>query len=190
MTRTNTEEQKYFIAVVPPDPLFRTIHDVKNHFREVYNARAALRSPPHITLHMPFLWNERKESKLISVLSEFATAINPFELTATRFGSFPPRVIFVALEESPPLVQCQHALHRFCKINLNLFNANYQERPFHPHMTVAFRDLRKEAFSEAWKEFEHRSIQASFTVDRLCLLKHDGKEWKVYASLPFASTTS
>jgi 2'-5' RNA ligase len=185
MNHTGTEEAKYFIAIVPPEPLFGALHDLKNHFREKYNAKAALRSPPHITLHMPFLCNERKESRLINALTEFAASRSPFGLTVNHFGSFPPRVIFAAIEESAELTQCQHALHRFCKVNLNLFNANYQERPFHPHFTLAFRDLRKEAFAEAWKEFAQRQLQDIFTVDRLCVLKHNGREWSIHSELLF-----
>jgi 2'-5' RNA ligase len=187
MNHTGTEEAKYFIAIVPPEPLFGALHDLKSHFREKYNARAALRSPPHITLHMPFLWNERKESRLVNALTEFAATRSPFGLRINHFGSFPPRVIFAAIEDSFVLTECQLSLHRFCKVNLNLFNANYQERPFHPHFTLAFRDLRKEAFAEAWNEFSHRTFQEEFTVDRLRLLKHNGKEWDIHVDLLFRS---
>jgi 2'-5' RNA ligase len=187
MNHAGTEEAKYFIAIVPPEPLFGALHNLKSHFREKYNAKAALRSPPHITLHMPFLWNERKEPRLINALTEFALARTPFDLQVNHFGNFPPRVIFAAIEDSLTLTQCQQSLHRFCKVNLNLFNANYQERPFHPHFTLAFRDLRKEAFTEAWAEFSHRQLQDVFTVDRICVLKHNGKEWNIHAELRFGS---
>ena len=185
MNDTGTKDAKYFIAIIPQEPLFGTLHQLKSYFKEKYNAKAALRSPPHITLHMPFLWSERKEPRLVQALAEFAAGRSRFDLNVVHFGSFPPRVIFAAIGESSNLTQCQQALHRFCKVTLNLFNANYQERPFHPHITLAFRDLRKEAFAEAWKEFSHRQLQEAFTVDRICVLKHNGKEWQIHAELRF-----
>ena len=43
--------------------------NIKQEFANRFNSKAALRSPPHITLHMPFKWKEEKEVKLIDVLS-------------------------------------------------------------------------------------------------------------------------
>jgi len=180
-----SDEQKYFIALIPPEPLFGKIHELKNQVKEAYGARAALRSPPHITLHMPFIWSERKERRLVDTLREFAAGQKPIEVRIENFSCFPPRVIFVAVRESAELSQLQRELHRFCRVNLNLFNANYQDRPFHPHITLAFRDLRKAAFAMAWKEFSERELTGTFRVEALSLLKHNGKEWQLHATLPF-----
>jgi 2'-5' RNA ligase len=181
MTR---DEQKYFIALIPPEPLFGEIHELKNYVKEAYGARAALRSPPHITLHMPFIWSERKEGRLIDTLGEFAAAQKTIEVRMENFSCFPPRVIFVAVQENAELNLLQRELHRFCRMKMNLFNANYQDRPFHPHITLAFRDLRKSDFALAWKEFSERELTASFMIETISLLKHNGKEWKLRAALP------
>jgi 2'-5' RNA ligase len=179
-----SDEKKYFIALTPPEPLFGEIHLLKCHFRDAYGARAALRSPPHITLHMPFNWSERKEERLIKVLGEFAAKQKPFDIRLDNFSCFPPRVIFVAVAENVELTELQRELHRCCRMNLNLFNANYQDRPFHPHITLAFRDLKKSAFDLAWKEFSARELSGVFRGDAITLLKHNGKEWQVHAALP------
>ncbi|HTF21748.1 MAG TPA: 2'-5' RNA ligase family protein [Chryseolinea sp.] len=185
MTR---EEQKYFIALIPPEPLFSEIHQLKCHFREVYGARAALRSPPHITLHMPFFWPAHKEQRLVDALGEFAVAKTPIDVRLDNFSCFPPRVIYVAVRENKEMTDLQRELHRFCRMNLNLFNANYQDRPFHPHITLAFQDLRKSAFDTAWKEFENRELAGTFLVEAISLLKHNGKEWQIHAALPTRSS--
>lgn len=63
------------------------------------------------------------------------------------------------------------------KVNFNIFNADYKNRGFNPHITLAFRDLKREAFKEAWPEFEKATYDKSFEVQSLVLLKHDGEKW-------------
>lgn len=48
-----------------------------------------------------------------------------------------------------------------------------------PHLTIAFRDLSKEAFAQAWPELQQRDFEVSFIADKLFLLKHNGKVWEV-----------
>jgi 2'-5' RNA ligase len=66
------------------------------------------------------------------------------------------------------------------KVYLNLFNAQYKDQPFHPHLTLAFRDLKKPAFYKAWQEFKEKKCEATFSVTEIVLLKHNGKIWNVY----------
>jgi 2'-5' RNA ligase len=178
-------DEKYFIAVIPPEPLFGIIQGLKSHLKEAYGAKAALRSPAHITLHMPFQWPARKEQRLVDSLLQYTAQQKPFGLRLNNFSCFPPRVIYVAVEGSTPLTELQRSLHRHCKVNLNLFNANYQDRPFHPHITLAFRDLKKSAFEPAWNEFSNRELAGTFNVESIYLLKHTGTAWERFAELPF-----
>ena len=64
-----------------------------------------------------------------------------------------------------------------CRKELKLNNANYKNRPFHPHVTIGFRDLKKPMFYAAKKEFERREVSFEFQVKETSLLKHDGKKW-------------
>jgi 2'-5' RNA ligase len=79
----------------------------------------------------------------------------------------------------------QQQLHRFVKIELNLFNAQYRDKPFHPHITLAFRDLKKDKFEIAWQEFKGKKYTEKFDVNGITLLKHDGKVWIPYANFDF-----
>lgn len=56
--KTSMSDALYFIALVLPSPLYEEVTRLKEYFRDRYNSKAALRSPPHITLHMPFKWKE------------------------------------------------------------------------------------------------------------------------------------
>ena len=90
----------YFIAIIPPSPIFEQASGLKNHFKQQYQSKAALNSPPHITLHMPFEWKVKKEEELVSKLSLFSKSKDTFELELKNFGCFAPRVIFINVIEN------------------------------------------------------------------------------------------
>jgi 2'-5' RNA ligase len=167
----------YFIAILPPSSISSEIQLLKEHFRDTYQSKAALNSPPHITLHMPFQWKEEKEEKLLSVLKKFAAGKSEVKIQLNGYSCFAPRVIYVNVLESEPLRLLQSELHRLCKTELNLFNAQYRDMPFHPHVTLAFRDLKKEKFETAWIEFRDKKFSGEFITNKITLLKHDGKVW-------------
>lgn len=173
------KNKQYFVAVIPPSPGYEEALAFKEYFKEKYQSKAALNSPPHITLHMPFMWNEEREEKLVAKLGEFARQCDPIKICLDNFSTFPPRVIFINVTESDALDALQRSLHRFFKRELGIFNANYQDRPFHPHLTLAFRDLKKSTYHLAWEEFSTKEYKAEFMADKIALLKHNGKRWDV-----------
>lgn len=178
-------KELYFIAIIPPSPVFEDAMELKNYFKKGYGSRASLNSPPHITLHMPFEWKEGKETFLTEGLSSFAQTQQSFELTLLNFGSFESRVIFIEVVKNDQLELFQKNLHRFCKKEFNLFNANYKEHAFHPHLTVAFRDLKKAEFVKAWDEFREKKFSATCRVNSIVLLKHDGSRWQIFSEFNF-----
>jgi len=181
---------RYFIAIVLPSPIHDEALSLKNYFKEKYNSKASLNSPPHITLHMPFNWKEKNEQVLIERLKKFSPDSyqdekKVFEIELSNFNCFEPRVIFIDVKKNEQLNHLEKELLRFCKTELNLFNARYKELPFHPHVTLAFRDLKKSMFDQAWNEFKDKTFSASFIVDKITLLKHDGKFWQTLQDLKF-----
>jgi 2'-5' RNA ligase len=183
-----TEEfQRYFLAIVPPEPILSEAQAWKEHFKEVYNSKASFNSPPHITLHMPFRWKAKKEKLLTDTLTSFASSVKPFDLELKDFGAFPPRVVFLNVVDNNDLITLQKNLERFCKKEFQLFNANRLDQPYHPHLTLAFRDLKEEMYTKAWEEFSEKKYRQSFLCNSICILKHDGVKWRVffYAKLKF-----
>ena len=61
---------------------------------------------------------------------------------------------------------------------LSIQNANYQNKPFHPHITVAFRDLKKSIYFEAWEYYQHKMLKEEFMIKQATLLKHNGRFWE------------
>lgn len=145
-----------------------------------FGSKAALKSPPHITLHMPFRYREDREDRLCEVLQQAMIGFEPFEIIHDGFSAFAPRVIYVDVEDSEPLQAFRESVVKTMRHGLKLLNADYKDRPFHPHMTIAFRDLRKAAFYEAWAQYQTKPYAASWQVDQVSLLKHTGKEWCTY----------
>ena len=172
------KDRKYFLAIIPPEPLRGEIQQLKERIGATHHTRGALRSPPHITLHMPFLWTESKEDKLIDALGIFASEQQSITIGLNGYSCFRPRVVFIAVHDNPRLADLQRQLFRYCKLQLNLFNANYKDRPFHPHITLAFRDLKKDQFEILWREMEQQTNQSSFEAMSITLLKHDGHQWQ------------
>ncbi|HTJ51600.1 MAG TPA: RNA 2',3'-cyclic phosphodiesterase [Cyclobacteriaceae bacterium] len=175
----------YFVAIIPPSPIYEEALGLKNHFKEKYQSKASLNSPPHITLHMPFQWKEDKEDELLSTFEKLSPVVKPFKLKLSGFGSFPPRVLFIDVDKNESLVNLHQNIHQQCKRELNVFNANYKDKAFHPHLTLAFRDLKKPMYAKAWEEFEHKDFNTEFSVDKFALLKHNGKVWEVYKEFFF-----
>jgi 2'-5' RNA ligase len=188
LERSDEKLKQYFIALIPPSPIFEEAIQLKGYFKEKYNSKASLNSPPHITLHMPFRWKEKKEEELTAKIHQFVKRYDPLKVCLDNFGAFPPRVIFMNVIADELLNQLQKGIQRFCKKELNLFNANYKEQAFHPHLTLAFRDLKKPVFKQAWEEFSQREFKAEFIADKIALLKHSGKIWQVYKEFTLESS--
>lgn len=167
---------KYFLALLPPKEILDRVHQIKQKLQEEYGIKYALKSPPHITLKMPFSYNEAKEDRLVGRLREFAACKEPFPLRITGVGTFGSRVIFLGVERSETLLQLQHDLIVFCKRELHLVD-ELSDRNFHPHMTVAFKDLKKPNFAKALAFVNERKFDADFLVSSFTLLKRADGRW-------------
>lgn len=185
--KANDRSDQYFIAIIPPPPVYDKALQLKEHFRDTYQSKASLNSPPHVTLHMPFRWKEKKEKELVDSLTSFADGQSGFPLRLKNFSCFSPKVIFIDVETNSELNSLQHQLHKYCKEKLNLYNAHYKEQPFYPHITLAFRDLKKPNFEKAWEEFKDKEFTAEFSVEKITLLKHTGKLWQALHDFPLSN---
>lgn len=176
--------QKYFIAVVPPQAILHDVLAVKQYVASRYGSKGALRSPAHITLHMPFEYEKGKEQRLTGCLGLFKFAQEvPVELK--NYGCFEPRVIFVDVVKNELLQRLQQQLVEHVKTHLHLLNQAQSMRGFHPHLTVAFRDLKKPVFYKAWEEFKERPFAAHFACKSISLLKLSDAGWAVHREFQF-----
>jgi 2'-5' RNA ligase len=168
--------KKYFLALVISEPFYEKIESVKQTLFLKHGLKGALRSPAHITLHRPFEWKEEKENLLLETLKNFKFS-NELNIELNNFSFFEPRVIYVDVVPSEELLKLHHNLKNFAKTELRLFNEVNDMRGFHPHVTVASRDLKKPKFYELAPEFKTKKLNGTFKCDSISLLKLDTK-WK------------
>ena len=148
-----------------------------------FGAGHALKSPAHITLQMPFRREEGKEKAMMESLKNFAEEESEFQVELKGFDCFAPRVIFVKISDHKPLQALHSRFKKMLRNEIGMKDRNTFD--FHPHMTIATRDLTEEAFHNAWPDFESRKFEGSFKVKSLFLLKHNGKFWEIYQEFPF-----
>jgi 2'-5' RNA ligase len=177
----------FFIALLPPQEIQDSITEIKHFFAEHYGSRAALKSPPHITLQPPFKWVTAEIGKVEESLEKFAIAHHPVPITLSGFAAFPPRVIYANPLKTQALLDIQQDLMADVETNLGIIDPVAKSRSFTPHLTVAFRDLTKENFKAAWPEFKTRQLYFEFIISQLTLLIHDGQKWNICAEFPFNS---
>ncbi|WP_109831694.1 2'-5' RNA ligase family protein [Reichenbachiella versicolor] len=170
----------YFIAIVPEAPLYEELMWQKRFVADHFQSKAALNSPPHITLHMPFKWRSDREGPLLEKLTEFHFSGSSFEIQLKNFDFFEPRVVFIDVIENPVLRSLFTELSKHIRKELKLVNADYKSRGFQPHVTIAFRDLKKPKFFEAKDYFDRQVFEARFFVDGFWILKHDGRKWNPF----------
>jgi len=172
----------YFVALVLPSTLNEKILVYKNMMHEKYDCSVALKSPAHITLVPPFWMEEEKEKQLTRDIDK--VNMEPFSITTNDFSAFKPRTIFIA----PAL---NDTLNQLKKLSDDIFNNNNQykikidTRHFHPHITIATRDLHKKDFAEAWPYFEGKEFKEEWIVNGISLLRHNKKNWDVIYTSQF-----
>lgn len=169
----------YFMALVPGEELRERVRLLKEEMKQRYNVKHALKSPAHVTLQMPFKRSEAEEATICRELEDFATQQQPFRVLLTGFDHFSTRVIFLKVEPPEPVADLHGRLASLLEQRLGFGRQELSQR-FHPHMTIATRDLNASKFAQAWPTFTGREFTDSFTADSLCLLKHNGHHWEIY----------
>ncbi|WP_089377264.1 2'-5' RNA ligase family protein [Lutibacter flavus] len=174
----------YYIGLLPHFKLRKEVKVLKEELMVHFNTKSALKSPAHITLQKPFKFSKIKEHFLIETLKHFAEQQNQFNINLNGFGCFSRRVIFIDVTNHKPVLSIHAELKKLLFHELE-FKENEISSKIYPHITIATRDLSKENFDKAWPLFEFRKFKASFLVNSLFLLKHNGKFWDIYKEFQF-----
>lgn len=176
-------ERMYFVAVLLPAALDEKILRYKKQMQEAFGCKVGLKSPAHVTLVPPFWMHPDREPQLKSELESIACGRTPFPVQTANFSAFKPRTLFVAVRDNEKLYQLKQDVDRF--FHTADYKTKPENRPFHPHITIATRDLHKAAFAEAWPRFQNEIFAEEFSAGGLSLLKHDGRAWDVIFTAAF-----
>lgn len=166
--------RKYFIAIILRGEALDHAEKIKRELFDEFGVKGALRSPAHITLHRPFEWNEEKEPLLREKLRSFS-APGTWTINLQGWDSFSKRVVFVAVKSDENLGKLHASLKSFARRELGLLNESEDERGFHPHVTVAFRDIRTKNFTQVWDYVQSREFSHKMPFDGFSLLRLEQK---------------
>jgi 2'-5' RNA ligase len=179
--------EMYSIALVAPADIDRQVLKWKTWMKEKFDCSVAFKSPAHITLVPPFWMPSELEYDLEASLNVFSALRSSFTIRLMDFSHFKPRVIFVNVVPDGRLTRLHIELNAFL-LQENKYPLEKEERSFHPHVTIATRDLHKKAFYEAWEHFNEKKYQAEWPLSAISLMKHDKKKWDVINTSHFKKT--
>lgn len=178
---------KYFLALMPPAALAEEFTELKLQLQVRFHVKYALKSPSHLTLKMPFSYNEAKEGLLQKQLVQYLKEQKPFLVQVTGISNFGQRIIYHRVIPCETLTNLQVGLRAFCRKSLHLVE-ELSDRNFQPHLTLAYKDLKANQFDEVLAFAKENALTAEFLVDRLFLLKRVAGRWNIHASLPFGES--
>lgn len=186
LTEKQEMEKLYFIAIIPPKEISEGVTLIKHDFAKNYESERALKVLPHITLKAPFKIFESDHKRLLNWFEKVQMPTGNFEVKLENFGSFPnpehPVIYIQPLASEPLCVLQQTLIEHFHNYFPNVRKEN-ADRNFNAHMTVAYRDLKPEQFAKAWKVYQHKIYKATFQVENIHLLQHDGTKWNIISTI-------
>lgn len=173
-----------FLGLLLPPEVSSEITAYKQECADDFHSRRAFNSPPHITVFPPFKWKKSDRPLLETHLAQFAQTQGPIPITLDGFNCFRPRVIYVDVVASAELCHFQHQLTHTLGQHFQIQDQRYGDRPFTPHVTIAFKDLTKTNFLRAWERFRDRPYGRRFTLGHFCLLRYRGQRWEPEEDFP------
>jgi 2'-5' RNA ligase len=176
----------YFIAIVLPQQLNEKIIAYKHFMQERFGCRVGLKSPAHITLIPPFWMEDEKEAQLLQDMDLLSSSIPCFHVSTNHFSAFKPRTIFIDVKANEELGRVKQITDAFFR-QRPVYKAKTGSRPFHPHITIATRDLHKKSFYEAWPSFQGKKFEEEWIATGLSVLRHNQRNWDVIHTSLFAN---
>ena len=170
----------YYVAIVCPPGINDKVLQFKNWMKEQFGCTVALKSPAHITLIPPFWMNEEREPELHQAVQSFKSDLDIQEIELDGFSHFSNRVLFIYVKDSYYLNELKNQTeNHFARSFSDVIKRD--ERAFHPHITIANRDMRPGDFEIAWRHFSSKNFTQSFPVRAISLLKLKSPEprWQV-----------
>ena len=174
----------YFIALVLPPLLNEKVLYWKSFMYQRYECKVGLKSPAHITIVPPYWMEEENEKMLLADVDNLGKILSPFIVHTKNFSSFKPRTIFIDIEKTKTLESLKETTDKFFNQN-RPYKIKIDPRPFHPHVTIATRDLFKKNFYEAWPIFEKEKFEEEWLAESISVLRHNKKNWDVIQTSQF-----
>lgn len=170
-------DQLFFIGIVPPEPIFSELEAFKVYAAKNFNSSHALRSPSHITVLSPFFLKTSKKEDAVAYLHQLAKEINDFEIKLKNFDNFGERVVFVNIPKNDHLFELHELLKKTFQQQDFISAVPVQKYKYHPHLTIAFKDLKSYYFAKAERYYFKLKYNRSFKAGKLHLFQFRNSRW-------------
>jgi 2'-5' RNA ligase len=171
-----TEKSMYYVALLCPLEIDEQMDNYKSFMKETYGCEVAAKSPAHVTLVNPFFLSEGKHKDLLEKLEAFDSLVTDVSIEIDGFNHFDNRVIFADVVSNENLTALQEQLENYLR-NTGFPFIKEAKKPFHPHVTIATRDIKAENFDEAWANFEGKTFKGSFSTNAIHVMKLVEEKW-------------
>ena len=176
---------KYLLAIIVPPPVSNYI----DLYRKKYDEADASTISPHLTICPPFYLNIT-ETELTQKLSQIFSSTTPFplSLTSTDFFEGKNNVAFF----KPDHFSSQNIRHLLVITQSNLTHdivnvwPDYPTDPdkFVPHCTIV-EHIDDDKFSQVKADLELLTVDQSFEVNSLFLIKKQSEQWLPITEISF-----
>lgn len=186
--RTPENTQLKLLAIVLPEPAYSWIVEQQNFIATTWGPSRALRTPPHLTLIEPLALSDDQITIVDSLCSTAAATQDIFHISVSGYGAFIPRVVFMNPILPPELLLFQAEMRNKIRELMPEVLKKYQDRAFHPHITLAHRDVHPDQFKLMWKHYEHLHLNLEFRVEKFHALGHRTDGWVIEKEYIFNRT--
>jgi 2'-5' RNA ligase len=166
------------IALLPPKEISDMVRAEQLLIAERWGPKHAMRTPPHLTLIPPLAVNANSFNTIKRIATEIAASAQSFPLQLKGFGAFKPRVVFIHPIITSELQSLYRQWRDALEAELPELLDRYPDRPYHPHLTLAHRDVYAEQFTSMWCHYQGQSFDASFDVNSFHILHHGREGWE------------
>ena len=174
-----TTHKMYYVAIVCPREINEKVQKFKQWMKDRFGCVVAMKSPAHITLIPPFWFMLEREHELVNTVQSFVNIFSQ-KIELDGFSHFRKKVLFVRIMENASLDELKSEVEQYFTGKIGaIFKKD--DRPFHPHITIANRDMKPSHFEDAWEHFSEHIFKESFNADSISLLKLNPGGWAVIA---------
>lgn len=173
-----TPRQTHFIGVLLPDDLTRSVEECRRYMNWTYGCRSGHATPVHVTLVPPFaLPRDYTTEDVVEALLRGVPQDFSFSARTENFGAFGNRTLFAAVRPAPEWNRLKSAAETTLR---SAFPGCLRKdpRPFHPHITVANRDIPPGASTAALRVLNGKKFEEDFPVDNMTVFVCKGGGWE------------
>ena len=175
------------IAILVPEPIRSQVLAEQQHIADTWGPKHALRTPPHLTIIPPLTVDDNTDVVIRDIAVTIAQRTSLFNLKLHGYGAFKPRVVFIQPENSDALQDLYTQWRTLLERGTPHLLRKYPDRPYHPHLTLAHRDVTPEQFHPMWDHYKGKSFDAGFDVTGVWILHNTRSGWEPETEYQFSA---